>query len=187
MQESLTACIHRNSKNSGILRVTSLVLPAVVSMFTLFATGCGGSNSPTHTLSDIASVSEQSFCEAMNPTFCTGAFGFAVDSQGNFTAGPSRAGKVVQGKITSDELATFQSLLSMQLGASGNGSTCSAIPLIAGVGDTIKATFTNNTQTNLFSDGGGQQCFLGNTATGTQFRDFFHQLLAKYYPIPFPS
>lgn len=187
MQESPTACVHRHSKNSGILRVTSLVLPAVVAMLTLFAAGCGGSNPPMHTLSDVASVSEQSFCEAMDPTRCPGTFGFAVDNQGNFTAGPSPTGKVVQGKITSDELTTFQSLLSIQLGASGNGSTCSAIPLIAGVGDTIKAAFTNNTQTNLFSDVGGQQCFLGSTAAGTQFRDFFHQLLTKYYPIPFPS
>jgi hypothetical protein len=150
--------------------------------------GCGGgSNPPTHTLSDVTSVSEQSFCEAMDPTFCTGAFGFALDSQGNFTAGPSPAGKIVQGKITSDELASFQSALNMQLEASGNGMTCSAIPLIAGTGDMIKATFTNNTQTNLFTNVGGQQCFLGSATIGTQFRDFFHQLLTKYYPIPFPS
>jgi hypothetical protein len=152
-----------------------------------FILGCGGNNPPAHSVNDVATVSEQVSCEAMNPDSCVGGFGFAVDSQGNFTAGPSPTGKVVQGKITSDELASLKSSLSVILGTSSRGMTCKTIETIPGIGDTIKATFTDNTQENVFTIQSGQECFLGTATTGPTFGDFFHQLLNKYYPNPFPS
>ena len=163
---------------------------AIVSL----AIGCGGNtrNNVTvthvdsHPLSDVVTLHQDGTCEAVNQGFCLGEFGLTVDLQGNFTAGPSPSGKVVTGSITADELAALRATLapvvqSDRLACQPNN------PVIPGTGSNAMVSFTDGSTATTFSSGGIQSCFRGGQAVAQPFEDEFEKLLAKYYPIPFPS
>lgn len=172
-----------SDRSAGLRTIGSSIV-----FFFFLVVGCGGgSNQPSHSVNDVVTVSEQASCEALVQDSCRAGFGFAIDSQGNFTAGPSPTGKVVQGKITSDELASLKSSLSAVLASSHNGMTCTSVGTIPGIGENIKAAFTDSTQANLVTLQSNQLCFLGGTTNGQAFENIFQQLLIKYYPMPFPS
>ena len=69
----------------------------------LWLNACGaGTNGSAQ--SQWTSVTDQATCEAVNPVSCSGLYGFKVDTSGNFMAGPSPTGVVVNGAITAAEL-----------------------------------------------------------------------------------
>src|SRR5690348_12012691 len=77
----------------------------------LFSTSCGSSgyNAPAVQPQSVPpspwqNVKEQTTCEAMNPAFCVGTYGFAVDHSGRYVDGPAPSGNVMTGSITPDEL-----------------------------------------------------------------------------------
>jgi hypothetical protein len=150
----------------------------------LLLCGCGGNTGVTHSVAQVTQVKEVTTCEVLNPANCVGQFGFSIDSKGNFTAGPSPTGKTVTGAITSAELSALQAALAPLVQSSS--MTCDNQGGVPGVSDTISASFTDGSQSDLFTFS-GQSCFLGDTADGMAFRDLFHQLLKKYYPNPFPA
>jgi len=129
-------------------------------------------------------MTETTTCEAMNTTSCPGAFGFTIDSMGNFTAGPSPSGTTVKGTITPSELSALQTALGPVVESSS--TSCTPGASIPGVSAQISASFTDGTQATLYS-AAGQICFRGGTSAGTALSNAFHQLLIKYYPNPFPS
>jgi len=159
-------------------------ITVLVGLGVLLLSGCGGSMEMTHTVAQVTQVKEVTTCELVNPASCVGQFGFAIDSMGNFTAGPSPAGKTVTGAITPAELSSFQSALAPLV--QNSSMICDNQPLVGGVSDKISASFTDGSQGDLFTFS-GQSCFLGDMTNGMAFRDLFHQLLTKYYPNPFPA
>ena len=150
----------------------------------LLLSGCGGNKSVTHTVAQVTQVKEVTTCEAVPPDSCVGQFGFAIDSMGNFSAGPSPTGKTVTGAITSAELSALQAALAPLVQSSS--MTCNNQGGVPGVRDKISASFTDGSRSDLVTIS-RQSCFLGDTADGMAFRDLFRQLLKKYYPNPFPA
>jgi hypothetical protein len=159
-------------------------LATLVYLAVFLLSGCGGSTGVTHTVAQVTQVTEVTACEAFPPDICVGEFGFAIDSKGNFVAGPSPTGKTVTGAITPAELSALQAALGPVVQSSS--MVCDNQKAIAGGSDTISASFTDGSQSDLFTFS-GQSCFLGDMTNGTAFRDLFHQLLTKYYPNPFPA
>jgi len=179
-KNELSACLSH--------KAISILHRLVQSSFVLIVLGCGGSHdqSSSQTANQIAQVSEKTFCETS--ATCAGLNGFAIDGQGNFTAGPSSTGKRVSGSITSAELASLKSMVNSVMANSSAGTQCVVgQPQLPFLGDDINANFTDGSHAALYHQVSGQECFLGNPAVATPLRDFAHQLLQKYYPIPFPS
>jgi hypothetical protein len=172
------------SIGSGIRVGSLLVLLSSLALIGIFLlAGCGG-NLMTHSVAQVAQVSEVTACEALSPASCAGLFGFAIDNMGNFTAGPSPTGKTVTGAITPAELSSLQAALGPLVQSSS--MHCDNQSSIPGVGDKISASFTDGSQADLFVMN-GQTCFRSDQAHAAAFSDLFHQLLTKYYPNPFPA
>ncbi len=147
--------------------------------------GCGAA---TGTSGSWAHITEQTTCEAMPDASCSGAFGFAVTHGGSFTAGPSPTGKTVQGTLTSQEIAQLVSLGDAYLASATQSLQCESPPPpeVPGVSDRIQLFADSGMEFDVWRVGAGV-CHMGDAGRAAALRDFFHQLLAKYYPTPFPA
>lgn len=173
-----------STSRTKIATLPAFVLPALSLIATFLLVGCADGRLMTHTVAQVIQVKEVTTCEIVSPASCAGQFGFAIDSKGNFTAGPSSTGKIVTGAITPDELSALQMALGPMVQSSR--MNCDNQTPVGGVSDKISASFTDGTEADLFTFG-ASTCFLGDMTNGMAFRDLFHQLLAKYYPNPFPA
>src|SRR5258708_20518606 len=54
-------------------------------------------------------VREQTACEAMNPQYCVGRYGFTVHNDGSFLVGPADNGVTMAGGLSAAELAQISS------------------------------------------------------------------------------
>ena len=166
------------------MKPLAYILSPITLLLSVIICGCGSSPGPTM---QWAQLSEQSSCEAMDPSSCPSAFGFTVDAQGNFTAGPSPSGKIIQGAITAQELSTLNADANAIL-LTGAAQHCQSSQEPAGSSDAITASSAANMRLNIYSDNALKgTCFAHSEAAATALRDFFHQLQGKYYPVPFPS
>lgn len=147
--------------------------------------GCGASNGSTV---GWTSVSEQTECEALNPTACSGLYGFTIASSGQFVAGPSPGGVAIRGTITADE--SLQLLIAADgfLSSITATSACPLGPITPGVGDGISIVGANGKSfivlsSNLIPPG---NCVTANPQKTTTLATLVQQLRLKYYPLPFP-
>jgi hypothetical protein len=143
--------------------------------------GCGSAG-PTMQWERLA---ETATCEAMNPAYCPAGNSFTVDTQGNFTAGPSPSGKTVKGQITAQELVTLNADANAVLLA-GAALHCHSGASVPGSSDMIDAFSASGMQLPVYTTINGE-CFAHSDSSGTTLRNFFQQLRSTYYPIPFPS
>ncbi len=173
-------------------------MKAVIRTLTLFllassgSIACVGQDPGSANIKQFATVKIQTSCEAMADTRCLGHFGFTADHEGNFTAGPGPSGNVVHGTITSEELRMLTESVEAQI-ASGEVLTCHGHG-VAGLTNQISASLVDGTKIDLFTSGlvpkgvrAGSECFVGDRKKAGEVRDIVHRLLAKYYPLPFPS
>jgi hypothetical protein len=158
---------------------------------------CGGNSDISrekvapHALSDVVTVRESTFCEAMPPQNCVGEFGFTVDGSGNFTAGPSPAGTTITGTLTPEELASLQSALAPVVQSSVLECRVIHPPFTIGTSD-ILLTLSDGSTVPVANDtfdsqkGLNEVCFRNGEAGSKPLRDRLDSLLVKYYPRPFP-
>jgi hypothetical protein len=157
----------------------------------LFALGLAGCASPMADLQTASyrQVSEQTTCEAMAPSSCSGTYGFTVDSLGNFTAGPSPSGMVLKGSITANESSALNAAAEAYLASTGPSASCQVRQSVPGVSDVVRIT-SNNSQTIDVFDEGMQttgNCVTADSAKAAALTTQIQQLRQKYYPIPFPT
>lgn len=157
----------------------------------LFALGLAGCASPRADLQTASyrQVFEQTTCEAMVPSSCSGTYGFAVDGLGNFTAGPSPSGIVLKGSITASESSALNAAAGAYLASTGPSTSCQVRQSVPGVSDVVRIT-NNNSQTIDVFDEGMQttgNCVTADSAKAAALTTQVQQLRQKYYAIPFPT
>ncbi len=134
-------------------------------------------------------VFEQTTCEAMVPASCSGAYGFTVDSAGNYTAGPSPDGITRKGSLTSAESAALNTAASAYLDSVGESTPCQVQPSVPGVSDVVRIVNSRNTTIDVFEKGLQTigNCVTADTSKAAALTAQVQQLRQKYYPVPFPT
>lgn len=133
-------------------------------------------------------------CEAMVDNACLGRFGFAVDSQGNFTAGPDPSGKTAQGVITPTELESLANSI-VELNKSEETLGCKPQGAIPGAVLHISVVYAaDGKKADIFFSARqahfrvqGNECLGGPLQKERAVRAAVSKLLAKYYPVPFST
>ncbi len=173
----------------------------VSSVFMTVMFGCGAAGAGTHSNGPSVwdALSETATCEAMNPAYCLGGYGFFIDSTGQYIAGGDHGPTEVRGKLTQEEFAALDAaatalaptVFGPPLGP-GTESCAPTVP-IPGISDRITMGVLVTPATNTYAsvdvyraDATGI-CHTGDATKAAAVRDLVHQLRAKYYPIPFPS
>jgi len=145
--------------------------------------GCGASTFAVWT-----SVSEQTNCEALNPTACSGLYGFTIASNGQFLAGPSPSGVVSRGSITADESNQLLIAADEFLSSITSTAACPLGPITPGVGDGINIIGATGESFIVLSSNISPPgtCVIANPQKTTTLATLVQQLRLKYYPLPFP-
>ena len=163
---------------------------ALILVCLLFSIACGTGKMPI-TVGQWTRISEQTSCEVLNPAYCSGLYGFAIDKTGAFTAGPSPGGEVVQGKITVDELSALSAAANNYLMSVTQQASCQLNPAFPGVGDIITMVTTNMNELGVYISGGGVPpnftCVSADMDRTAALISSVQQLRRKYYSVPFPS
>jgi hypothetical protein len=137
-------------------------------------------------------------CEGGQNGDCPGAYGFTINPNGSFQAGPNDLGVIVGGRVTSMELAMINSDLAvfnpgftatLALGELSVGPTCVDDPTLAGVMSNVTVGFSDGIALAPISSNGspGQFCFTADPIGGERLREDVNALLEEYYPNPFPT
>lgn len=142
---------------------------------------------PTPKPSVWKSVREQTQCEAMNPAACVGAYGFKVNADGTYLAGPSPSGRAVSGQISEQELASLSPFVIADI-ASSSTSACEASTHLPGSADKVRVVESNKSFYDSYSYIGttGQICYRGDRSVAFELHNQLHFLMMKYYPANFP-
>jgi hypothetical protein len=129
----------------------------------------------------------QTACEAMHDDHCLGRYGFAVRSDGSYLAGPSPAGRRVEGRITPDELARLDHLADA-FSAAGAAQELDSGPTLPGIKDQLDVEFDGGAAIRVYELGGpGRKIrYRGAWADATRLHAELRKLLERYYPTPFP-
>lgn len=151
----------------------------------LLFNACGGSSS--NSSAQWKNVYEQTGCEAANPSFCSGTYGFTVDNTGNYTAGPAPSGAVAKGTITADELNSLSVAANAFLSSTTSAATCflgGDGPIIPGSGDgvTVSSVSGGSYLIQVFYPG---TCTTADSAKASELSTEVKNLRIKYYPRPF--
>ena len=151
---------------------------AVLALSLLALGGCGSE------AIDWAEVRQQNACEALNPAFCPGAYGFTVAKDGAFRVGPAPSGAVETGVVTAEEQVRIASdvaalhdedVLECDSEPSGIPGATNAVDVVEADGPTIRVYEQTLTL-----------CTRGGRAAAAQLHDDMTALLVKYSPRPFP-
>jgi hypothetical protein len=106
---------------------------------------------------------EETTCEAMQDDYCLGRYGFAINRDGTFIAGPSDSGSKVQGRIKSRELQRLGLLIQhFSRDLPSGEKTCNSGELV-GIKDQVDVTFTNGTVVKVYDIRNGHNCYVGRT------------------------
>jgi hypothetical protein len=181
-------------------------MKAFVIFSALALAGCGGSGASGTGTQVLASqggsaaswsrVESATACEAMVPSYCVGAYGFAIDAQGTYTAGGLAGSKQVTGQITADELKQLDAdlrTIALDIGHSAVPDCRSAGSAVPGSGDHVSITLaTGGTayplRQNAQATVGLQECsYNGDLQAPLHALTTFGALRQKYYPVPFPG
>jgi hypothetical protein len=163
----------------GMRARTIVVAPFVV----VVLSACGNPSAPEAAWVQVA---EHTRCEALSPQYCSGAFGFTVQSDGRFTVGPSDSGVSLAGSLTASEraeLSTDAARVSQSLTMS---AVCDPAPGVAGVGDRVDFTDSRAGAVPVYEVGIGNVCYRAGRDEASKLHTDLVALMAKYYPRPFP-
>jgi hypothetical protein len=132
------------------------------------------------------SVREHATCEALNPMFCKGAYGFNVDNTGAFTCGPNQAGQVTHGQILANELSEL-STQAQAVNLTSNQSVCQPSERLPGSDDTINLASSSGANLLVYDWTGalGRTCYKGELTSSKKLHDDLNALMLKYYPVQF--
>lgn len=144
------------------------------------------SGNPTgvQTAAGWTAVSITTSCEAMNPSYCVGRFGFTVDSTGNFVIGPNAANQTLKGQVTSAELTAIKQDLDTLVPdySAGTATMCSQT-FIPGVATNVLVSATDG-KSYVIKDAFRQYCG-SQQAAASDLLSQLGSILKNYYPIPF--
>jgi hypothetical protein len=159
------------------------VLPMLGPPSALLGTGIGSSSSHWRL------ISLQTACEAVLDDYCPGRYGFKVQSDGAYTAGPSPNGRQVVGRIKPDELRRLHQLMSKFSAESSVHDRAPKHPAMPGIKDQIYIEFVDGTAIRAYELGGSARQIRHISAwdDARRLHNVVHKLLARYYPQPFPS
>jgi len=131
-------------------------------------------------------VESRTACEAMNPRYCVGIYGFVVNDHGHFIIGPNPTGKTLEGELTTDEFAQLKAhadALATDVAADPTGK-CEAGRRMMGTADVI--TLTVDLKAYAVATGPNASCsYNGDTESTKQLIADVQRLRQKYYVTPF--
>jgi hypothetical protein len=131
-------------------------------------------------------VTERTACEAMNPSFCAGTYGFTVMSDGRYTVGPADNGTQVGGSISDSAHARLSADAARVAGGLGGSQQCDTAGSVPGVGDAVDLTDAYGALWRVYDLGVKGTCFRGGRDPATRLHDDLRALMVSYYPRPFP-
>jgi hypothetical protein len=129
-------------------------------------------------------------CEAMRPNDCRGMYGFTVKPDGHFTVGNDEIGPTLTGSITATERTRLNQLAGeIAAGGTRQAPTCVRIHTVPGLHDVVELTLPGAAPLVVYDRGSlpGKFCFLRHQQTADAVHALMQQLMAKYYPVPFPK
>lgn len=146
---------------------------------------CGSPSAPD---ASWVQVMERTSCEALVPEYCTGAFGFTVQSDGRFTVGPAENGASLTGALTESERIQISSDVAQVSSGLAASPQCDATHTIPGSSDQIDLADPRLGSVRVYDLGGtpGSVCYRGGRDQAARLHTDLGALLAKYYPRPFP-
>jgi hypothetical protein len=128
-------------------------------------------------------VREQTACEAMNPQYCVGRYGFTVHNDGTFLVGPADSGVTMSGGLSAAELAQISSDAGALSSSNLRGAPeCDSGRIIPGTGLSVDMTLNDQTLVKVVEN----LCYRGGRDRAVKLRDDIETLTQKYYPRPFP-
>ncbi len=148
--------------------------------------GCGGSGvsggadaSPTW-----AKITSNRSCEAVNPPYCRGLYGFSIAHDGSYLIGPNAVGQSISGQITAAELDTLTAqgdAVVALINAAPNTVCPGPAIIVPGVSSAITVRLASNNRDYRFDN-----CANGGPPSELQkLANTVDALVAKYYVIPF--
>ncbi len=160
--------------------------PSLMLLTIVLLSACGASNNAA---AQWTSVSERTSCEALNPSSCSGLYGFTIDNAANFAAGPSPAGVIIRGTITADELNLLSASANAFLSSITSTAPCPLGPITPGVGDGISISPLSGQSFVVLASNASPpgNCVSSDPAKANGLATVVQQLRLKYYPVPFPS
>lgn len=165
-------------KTIGIMRHRTSA--AALSVALLTACG-GGGNVSLHAAPLWSQVSSKATC-ANGSTACPGYYGFVIDGEGNYTAGPNAQGQTHKGAITNAEWQQLQTAADAVANdiAAAPDALCKAQQFPAGVSDVVQIGVAG--KVHSVQDGANELCaWHGGSADSIALIDLVESLRAKYY------
>ena len=134
-------------------------------------------------------ASERVACEAMQDDYCLGRYGFTINSDGTFVAGPSAEGRKIEGRIRRKELQQLGALIRRVPASASNEERRCFKGGLPGIKDQIDLAFANGWAVRIYDLGGsvGQLCYTGRWDNVHRLHRCLHKLMTRYYPVPFPK
>lgn len=129
-------------------------------------------------------------CEAMRPNDCRGMYGFTVKPDGHFTVGNDEIGPTLSGSISAAERNRLNQLAGeIAAGGARQAPTCVRAHTVPGLHDEVELTLPGTTSLVVYDRGSlpGKFCYLRHQQTADALHALMQQLMAKYYPVPFPK
>ncbi len=122
-------------------------------------------------------------------TQVVGAYGFTINADGSYLAGPGPNGETLKGNLTSDEFSAIQTALQPVISgdALSQPQTCGPSQIVSN-NDTL--TFVHQTAKTAFlsKTTDGTVCANGfDTQTAEDLHDLVVAAATNYYSLPFPS
>jgi hypothetical protein len=122
----------------------------------------------------------------MNPSFCAGAHGFTVTSDGRYTVGPADSGAQIGGSISDPERVQLSADAAQVAVGLGGGRQCDTAGSVPGVSDTVDLTDSRDGVSRVYDLGSRGTCYRGGRDQAIRLHDDLKVLLLEYYPRPFP-
>ncbi len=131
-------------------------------------------------------VTERTACEAMNPPYCVGSYGFTVTSEGRYTVGPADSGVEVSGTLSDAERSRISADADKVASALAGGPQCDAAGAVPGVSDTVDLTDAHDVVSRVYQLDFKGTCYRGGRDPALRLHDDLEALMERYYPRPFP-
>lgn len=145
-----------------------------------------GSGNPAGPGDSWSRVTERTACEAMNPSFCVGNYGFTVTSGGSYTVGPSDGGAEVTAMLSDAERTRISADADQVASALGGSSQCDATGSVPGVSDSVDLTDSRQVVSRVYQLDFKGTCTLGGRDRALRLHGDLNALMERYYPRPFP-
>ena len=148
--------------------------------------GCGAAN-PVASDPSWTQVAEKTSCEAMNPVWCRGIYGFTLTPDGHYVVGPADDGTRIEGTISDSERTRLSGDVAHVAGRLAGTPQCGGPGGVPGVGDEVDLTDAGNAVWKVYELTLNGSCTLGPRDAANRLHDDLQALMASYYPRPFPN